>query len=121
MKVECFITPEMEQVSEKSRETRIEYEKKISEAGIYIRRKAILTAGIVLYIFENSFDEGLSAWAFYPKTGLEDYISSAEDDSEIEDFYNRAIDRLLKNHNWHNPDVETVVNYRKEHHLALHH
>ena len=118
MKVVNFIDETMEQVSAKLREARVEYEKKLSERGIYIRHKAILTAGIVLYVFEN--ETSVDAWAFYPRTGLENYIGSTNvfSDEAVEEFFNYNIDKTLKMHSWHNPEVQRVIEYRKKTHTA---
>ena len=118
MKVECFIDETMEQISDELKMHRISYENKLTERGICIRYKAMITAGIVLYITECK--SGVDAWAFYPKTQLEDYISStnASSDEEVEEFYNICIDNVLKRHSWHNPEIERVIEYRKKTHTA---
>lgn len=115
MKVVSYITPDMNQMNEELKHSCIEYEKKLSERGIYIREKRILTATIVLYILESSSDGELcSGWIYYPKTGIEDFISSIRSESNLkrDEFAETCTTRVLKEHNWHNHDIECAIRNR---------
>ena len=118
MKVISYITPEMNSMTEELRSNMLQYEKRLQEAGIIIREKRILTATIILYIFEKSYDEALcSCWAYYPKTGIEDFISctsNCKSEKNKDVFAEICTDRLLRDHNWHNREVECAIEVRKK-------
>ena len=117
MKTFCYITPEMNQMNEESRYNMRQYEKKLQDRDIYIREKRILTPKIILYILEYSSDGELCCgWAYYPKTGIEGFISCIRSESNLEKdaFAEICTDRVLKDHNWHNHDVECAIKLRKK-------
>lgn len=114
MLIKSYILPKMQRMDSEMRSNMLHYERQLMENGIGIRGKAILTARIVLYVLQ--YPCHVSAWAFYPVSGISEYESSDRNDGskDIEEFLERCTDSLLKQHNWHNPEVERVIEYRKE-------
>ena len=88
------------------------HSEKVLESGLSLLDNVFLTSTIVMQLVE--YPTGVVAWAYYPKTGCEDYIFRKGDDESLEDFTERSIDRILKNHNWFNKDVELLINSRRK-------
>lgn len=107
------ISEEMKPLSKELLDNIERYARKISEHNQDILSIDILTSGISLFVtrfWTKTNDTITSAWAFYPRTGCESYISSMSEDNEtLECYRKRSVKETLKRHNWFNPDVETVL------------
>lgn len=109
--MKSLILKEMTPITYLNEDRIAEQKKRIEEAGLKILDEVIVTASMALFVIEYS--TGPAAWAFYPNSGCEDYITGARNGEAIRNFTDRAIDQLLRNHNWLNSDVELLINSRK--------
>lgn len=119
MKNFCYITPEMNPMTEELRHNMIQFEKRVQDKNIYIREKRILTSTIVLYILDypgGSEGELCCGWVYYPETGVENFLGcvSSKNSSKKDAFAEACTDRVLRKHNWLNHDVECVIELRKK-------
>ncbi len=96
--------------------TKVEnYGKKFIAANVGdVLESFILTSKISLWIFHYP-NSGCSAWAYYPKSGCQDYISGFLEEntpSSLDDWVSKCIDTLLHKHDWFDRDVMLLIENR---------
>ncbi len=86
------------------------HSKEITDNGLKILEEVILTNSIAMFVIEYS--TGPSAWSFYPKSELSEYISGKREGESLHEFTQRCIDTLLEDHNWIDDDVAFLIRKR---------
>ena len=87
------------------------FKERCIDNDIEILREIQLTPTIYLYVLDY-LNSDMAAWAFYPKTGVEDYISAPHETETVREYAERCIDILLDKHDWFNPAVKALIEAR---------
>ena len=110
-----LITKRMTKMTKDNVERCEAHERKVGHSQEVID-SVILTCGIAMVVSRIRSREGkeiVTAFAYYPRTGCEDYVSMIEDGESVEEFTERSIDALLAKHNWMNPEVKKLIESRR--------
>lgn len=78
----------------------------------------VITNKITLVVFKYNDIDDCVAWAFYPRSGVQEYVDRQKDNERNDDFVERCINKLLHQHNWLDNDVAHLIEQRKYYTVA---
>lgn len=115
-----LIEKDMTPMSGESKQSITRHVSDILANGDDVKGVCIVTNNIslILSITHGTDSDYYYAFAYYPITDVSSFVADEKvdegTDAEYIDFADRAYEKLLKSHNWHNEEVEKALMHRQE-------
>ena len=115
-----LIDKHMEQITPREQEKFDNYIRKTEsyDCICQIVDTVVITNKITLVVFKYNYIDDCVAWAYYPRSGCQEYVDRQHSNERNDDFVERCINKLLNQHNWFDNDVAHLVEQRKYYTVA---